>query len=70
MADNEISNIEEAIIAGVGAITKTAETAGDLINELLKSGESPFEQGKVNNEELKHNKKASTDDTKGEPEHE
>ena len=34
MDENEKSNLEKIILAGIGAITKTAETAGDLLEEL------------------------------------
>ena len=54
MLDEEQSNLEKIILAGVGAITKTAETAGDLLEELVKKGELTVEQGKALNEELKH----------------
>ena len=54
MSENEQSSLEKIILAGVDAITKTAETAGELIEELVKKGELTVEQGKALNEELKH----------------
>jgi len=54
MPENDTSSIEKIILAGVGAITKTAETAGELLDELVKKGELTVEQGKALNEELKH----------------
>jgi len=54
MDENERSSLEKVILAGIGAITKTAETAGDLLEELVKKGELTVEQGKAINEELKH----------------
>ena len=59
MEENERSNLEKIILAGLGAITKTAETAGDLLEELVKKGELTVEQGKALNEELKHGIKES-----------
>ena len=59
MSENEVSNMEKIILAGVGAITKTAETAGELLDDLVKKGELTVEQGKVLNEELKHSVKES-----------
>ena len=38
---------------GVAAVTK--EKGADVLNELVKKGELTIEQGKVLNEELKHN---------------
>jgi len=61
MTDNEQSSIEKIILAGVGAITKTAETAGELLDELVKKGELSVEQGKALNEELKHDIKKGID---------
>ena len=55
MSENDRSNLEKIILAGIGAITKTAETAGELLEELVKKGELTVEQGKAINEELKHN---------------
>ena len=54
MSENEKSSLEKIILAGVGAVTKTAETAGELLEELVKKGELTVEQGKALNEELKH----------------
>jgi polyhydroxyalkanoate synthesis regulator phasin len=54
MSENEQSSLEKVILAGIGAITKTAETAGEMLEELVKKGELTIEQGKALNEELKH----------------
>jgi len=54
MSENEQTSLEKIILAGIGAITKTAETAGELLEELVKKGELTVEQGKAINEELKH----------------
>jgi len=59
MEENERNSLEKIILAGIGAITKTAETAGDLLEDLVKKGELTVEQGKALNEELKHGIKES-----------
>jgi len=61
MEENEKVSFEKIIMAGVGAITKTAETAGDLLDELVKKGAISVEQGKALNEELKHDIKKGVD---------
>ena len=61
MPDEEKVGFEKIISAGVGAITKTAETAGDLLEELVKKGSLSVEQGKALNEELRHDIKKSVD---------
>ena len=64
MADVERSGLEKIILAGIGAVTKTAETANELLEELVKKGELTIEQGKALNEELKHNIKSSVNEAK------
>ena len=54
MPELEQNNLEKIILAGIGAITRTAETAGELLDELVKKGELTVDQGKALNEELKH----------------
>ena len=61
MPEEEKVSFEKIIMAGVGAITKTAETAGDLLDELVKKGALSVEQGKALNEELKHDIKKGVD---------
>ena len=48
-------NLRKLILAGVGVAAVTKEKGADVLNELVKKGELPIEQGKVLNEELKHN---------------
>ena len=55
MPDNERSSLENIVLAGIGAIAKTAESAGDLLEDLVKKGQLTVEQGQALNEELKHN---------------
>ena len=54
MDDNELNSLEKILLAGVGAITKTAQAAGDVFDELVKKGTLTAQQGKALNEELKH----------------
>ena len=61
MPEEEKVSFEKIIMAGVGAITKTAETAGDLLDELVKKGALSVDQGKALNEELKHDIKKGVD---------
>lgn len=48
-------NIKKVLLAGIGAVAVTAEKSKDLLDEMVKKGELTVEQGKVLNEELKHN---------------
>lgn len=48
----ELKNI---FLMGLGAMGMTSEKAMDLKDELLKKGTELYENGKVANEELKHN---------------
>jgi len=64
MPDIDTSSLEKIIMAGIGAVTRTAETAGELLEELVKKGELTVEQGKAINEELKHNIKGTVSDAK------
>ena len=48
-------NLKKVMLAGVGAVAVTAEKSKELLDEMGKKGELTVEQGKVLNEELKHN---------------
>ena len=48
-------SIRKLILAGIGAAAATKEKSEDVLRELVKKGELTVEQGKVLNEELKHN---------------
>ena len=52
--EKERGILESIILAGIGAVAKSAESAGELLEELVKKGELTVEQGKALNEELKH----------------
>lgn len=47
--------IKKLLLAGIGAVSLTAEKAKEIIDELAKKGEITVEQGKALTEELKHN---------------
>lgn len=49
--------LRKIFLAGVGAVATTAETAKDVVDNLVKKGEITVEQGKVLNEELKQSAK-------------
>ena len=44
-------------MAGIGAAATTADKSKEILDDLVKRGELTVEQGKVLNEELKHNVK-------------
>ena len=48
-------DLKNLLLAGIGAVAVTAEKSQALLDELVKKGELTVEQGKVLNEELKHN---------------
>lgn len=50
-------NVKKLLLAGIGAAAVTAEKSRELLDEMVKKGELTVEQGKVLNEELKHNLK-------------
>ena len=49
--------LKKLLLAGVGTVAVTAEKSKEILDELVKKGELTVEQGKVLNEELKHNLK-------------
>ena len=59
--------LRKLILAGIGAVAATKEKSEVILDELVKKGELTVEQGKVLNEELKHNiKDAIREDNRGE----
>ena len=48
-------NLKKVILAGIGAVATTAEKSKDVLDDMVKKGELTVEQGKVLNQELKHN---------------
>ena len=49
--------MKKIMLAGIGAVAVTAEKSKEVLEELVSKGELTVEQGKVLNEELKHNVK-------------
>lgn len=49
--------MKKVLLAGIGAMAATADSAKDIVEDLVKKGELTVEQGKVVNEELKHKAK-------------
>lgn len=47
--------LKKVILAGIGTVAVTAEKSRDILDEMVKKGELTVEQGKVLNQELKHN---------------
>lgn len=47
--------MKKIMLAGIGAVATTAEKSKELLDELVEKGELTVEQGKILNEELKHN---------------
>lgn len=48
-------SIKKLLLAGVGAAVTTAEKSKDILDDLVEKGALTVEQGKIINEELKHN---------------
>ena len=55
--------LRKLILAGIGAVAATKEKSEGILDELVKKGELTVEQGKVLNEELKHNIKDAIRET-------
>nr|WP_296267800.1 hypothetical protein [uncultured Merdimonas sp.] len=60
--ENLGDNIKKVLLAGIGAVAVTGEKSKELLDEMVKKGELTVEQGKVLNEELKHNIKKTMKD--------
>lgn len=48
-------NMKKILLAGIGTIAVTTEKSKEILEEMVKKGELTVEQGKVLNQELKHN---------------
>ena len=53
------NGLKKVLLAGIGAVAVTGEKSKELLDEMVKKGELTVEQGKVLNEELKHNIKST-----------
>ena len=56
--------MKKVFLAGVGAVASTVEAGQQVIDKLVEKGELTIQQGKVLNEELKHNLENYKDDLK------
>lgn len=65
MMDKLGDGIKKILLAGVGAIAVTTEKSKELLDEMVEKGELTVEQGKVLNEELKHNIKKTVKEKVG-----
>lgn len=64
MLDNLSEDLKKILLAGIGAAALTVEKSKDVVDELVKKGELTVEQGKVLNEELKHDIKEKLSSSK------
>lgn len=55
-------SIKKLLLAGIGTAAVTAERSKEILDELVKKGELTVEQGRVLNQELKHNIKETLKD--------
>ena len=55
--NNFSEDLKKVLLAGIGAVATTIEKSKDVVDELVKKGELTVEQGKILNEELKHDLK-------------
>lgn len=51
--------LKKILLAGIGTVAVTAEKSKEILDDLVKKGELTVEQGKVLNQELKHNIKST-----------
>lgn len=63
MLTNISEDLKKVFLFGVGAVAITAEKSKVLIEELVEKGDLTVQQGKILNEELKHNIKETIRDT-------
>ena len=65
MIDKLSDDMKKLFLLGIGAAAVTAEKARDMVDYLVEKGELSIEQGKVLNEELKHNIKKTMKEKTG-----
>ena len=51
--------LKKILLVGIGTAAVTAEKSKEILDELVRKGELTVEQGKVLNQELKHNIKST-----------
>lgn len=57
--------LKKVVLAGIGTVAVTAEKSKEILDEMAKRGQQTVEQGKVLNQELKHNIKETVKKTVG-----
>ena len=57
--------LKKVVLAGIGTVAVAAEKSKEIIDEMAKRGQQTVEQGKVLNQELKHNIKETVKKTVG-----
>ncbi len=62
--DNVKEELKEIILMGIGAMSLTNEKAKELKKELLEKGTEIYNNGKILNEELKHNIESKIEESK------
>ena len=62
MANDITQGIKNLILAGIGAVADSAEKSEELMDRLVRKGETAVEQGRVLNEELKRSAHALRDE--------
>ena len=53
--DKTMEGLKKLLYAGIGGVAVTAEKMKDVLDVMVEKGELTVEQGKVLNQELKHN---------------
>lgn len=53
--DKLSDGLKKILLAGIGTAATTAEKSKEILDDMVKKGELTVEQGKVLNQELKHN---------------
>lgn len=66
MMEKMTDGLKKVVLAGIGAMATTAEKSKDILDEMVKKGELTVEQGKILNQELKHNIKETIRERKTE----
>lgn len=63
--DKKMEGLKKILYAGIGGVAVTAEKMKDILDVMIEKGEITVEQGKVLNQELKHNIKKTVKENSG-----
>ena len=55
--------VKKVLLAGIGTAAVTAEKSKEVLDKMAERGEAAVEQGKVLNQELRHNIKKTVEET-------